>query len=191
MKPVICGQNLNKNIVNHHHHFLQLCCASLPGEPLVEGRLLGAVFLPTGDGFCTWVCVSAHRASTVRHKHSPFGTVILDSSVCVCLHPGLVHRPEPNPKQTREEEALGGRHADGHQPNWVRPAGPARQDQQQVDIRSAISVSHRPTVKGASVHNTHTHTHSPSSRLPTSEIIRRTAPHMVFSFSSRGISCKK
>lgn len=52
---------------------------------------------------------------------------------CLCL-PGLVHGPEPNPQQTREEEAFGGSHPDGHQPDGARPARSACQEQQQVDI---------------------------------------------------------
>lgn len=52
---------------------------------------------------------------------------------CLCL-PGLVHGPEPNPQQTREEEAFGGGHPDGHQPDGARPARSACQKQQQVDI---------------------------------------------------------
>lgn len=53
--------------------------------------------------------------------------------LCLCL-PGLVHGPEPNPQQTREEEAFRGGDPDGHQSDRGRPARSACQEQQQVDI---------------------------------------------------------
>lgn len=55
--------------------------------------------------------------------------------ILLCLYlPGLVHGPEPNPQQTRKEEAFRGRHPDEHQSDGVRPACSTRQEQQQVDI---------------------------------------------------------
>lgn len=60
--------------------------------------------------------------------------------ICLCLL-GLVSRPEPNPQQTRKEEAVRGRHADGHQSNWIRPTCPAHQHQQQVNIGSLPKLS--------------------------------------------------
>lgn len=44
-------------------------CVALPGQPLVEGRLLCAVSF-TGDGFCPWLCLSSYQAYTVLYKHS-------------------------------------------------------------------------------------------------------------------------
>lgn len=77
-----------------------------------------------------WVCVCVR--SDVQDKFKPFSRTNI---MCVCL-PGLVHRPEPNPQQTRKEEAIRRRHTDRHQSNWVRSACSVCQDQQQVDIWS-------------------------------------------------------
>lgn len=47
-----------------------LFCSTLSGQPLVEGRLLGPLFLSTGDGYCTWLCLSSYQACTGLYKHT-------------------------------------------------------------------------------------------------------------------------
>lgn len=97
-------------------------------------------------------------------RHTVISHCLTLTCVCVCL-PGLVHRPESNPEQTREEEAVGGRHSDRHQSDWVRPACSACQDQQQVDIWS-LTDSPFPSLANTQKNehlipeSTHKHTHS-------------------------------
>lgn len=95
--------------------------------------------------------------------------------LCVCL-PGLVHRLEPNPQQTRKEETVGGRHSDRHQSNWVRPACSTCQEQQQVDNRSltdSLFLSLTNTQK--TLASVPINSPSSSSKLLTSEIIKHSA----------------
>lgn len=130
---------------------------------------------------CVYIAVHMPATSSTTIYESMFWTELnlgrLHSILCLCVClPGLVHRLEPNPQQTRKEETVGGRHSDRHQSNWVRPACSTCQEQQQVDNRSLtdslfLSLTNTQKTLASVLINSP----SSSSKLLTSEIIKHSA----------------